>query len=154
MKNSLKQKSKSLLLFFGASFLLHLLWENLQAPLFEGFVSSKTHFLVCLYATATGDMIFMALIYVSLVCVHKNLWWILRKESYSHIATWVLPIIIGGLLAMSYELWAIYVEHRWEYGDMPLIPHLGVGIFPILQMIFIPLGTLKICQIVFQKNNF
>jgi hypothetical protein len=51
----------------------------------------------------------------------------------------VLPLIIGPLLAVSFELWAIYVEERWVYGErMPLIPVIGVGVFPLVQMIVIP----------------
>lgn len=44
--------------FFGGSFLFHLLWENLQAPLYKGYTSFAQHFGICLKATF-GDMVFM-----------------------------------------------------------------------------------------------
>jgi hypothetical protein len=45
--------------FFGYGFLLHLAWENAQAPLYEGFMeNAPQHLWACIYATATGDMAF------------------------------------------------------------------------------------------------
>jgi hypothetical protein len=45
--------------FFGYSFLLHLLWKNAQAPLYEGFTDDVAgHLRACFYVTATGDMDF------------------------------------------------------------------------------------------------
>ena len=43
--------------FFGYSFLLHLLWENAQAPLYEGFTDEPGQ-LWDFDAIATGDMAF------------------------------------------------------------------------------------------------
>lgn len=133
------------LVFFGSSFILHFIWELLQGPLYKDFVISFwQHFKACLFATTTGDMLFMITIYLILAIVHRNLWWIADKTNYSHIATWTLPLIIGALLAVSYELWAVYSVHRFAYGSMPVIPLLGVGLTPILQMMVIPIISLRI----------
>lgn len=42
--------------FFGGSFLLNLLWENLQAPLYVGYTSFAQHFWICFKATGCGSL--------------------------------------------------------------------------------------------------
>ncbi len=93
--------------FMGGGFILHLLWENLQAPLYASFTSLRDHFWICFKAA------------------------------------WAITLLIGVLLAVSFELWAVYVDQRWQYTQsMPLIPVLQVGLTPVLQMLIIPLVTL------------
>ena len=129
-------------IFFGGSFLLHLLWENLQAPLYKGFTSFQEHFWICFKAT-WGDLLFMLTIYAALAIVHRDPFWIADRVTYAHSTTWVIALLIGVLLAVNFELWAVYVDHRWQYTEaMPLIPILQVGLTPILQMLIIPLVTL------------
>lgn len=130
-------------LFFGGSFLLHLLWENLQAPLYAEFASFRDHFWVCFKAT-WGDLLFMFTIYAALAVVHRNLFWIADRSSCTHPATWIIAPLIGLLLAVSFELWAVYVDHRWQYTGMPMIPVLRVGLMPVLQMIVIPTAAIAI----------
>ena len=141
----LSRRLLSIAIFFGSSMLLHLLWENMQAPLFVGFESLSQHFWICLKATATGDMLFMLIIYATLALIHRDALWIAQRSSYTHPATWVLPILIGILLAVNMELWAVHVDHRWVYENtMPLIPVLQIGLTPILQMIVVPILTILI----------
>ncbi len=129
-------------LFFGSSLLLHLLWENLQAPLYVGFTSFRDHFWICFRAT-WGDLLFMLTIYMALAIMHRDPFWIADQSSYTHPATWIIALLIGVLLAVNFELWTINVDHRWQYTEaMPLIPILQVGLTPVLQMLIIPLITL------------
>lgn len=139
---------KELLAYFGSSFLLHLLWENLQAPLYTCFWEYPflQCFLICLKATATGDMLFMLTIYIALAVVHRDWLWVSKRGTYRHPATWLIALLIGLLLAMFFELWAVYVAHRWTYtAAMPLIPIIRVGFTPILQMAAIPLLAIFLC---------
>lgn len=137
---------KELLAYFGSSFLLHFLWENLQAPLYTCFWEYPfvQCLLICLKATATGDMLFMLTIYLALAVVHRDWFWVSKEAAYKHPATWLLAVFIGVLLAVSFELWAVHVVLRWQYASMPLLPIVQVGITPILQMIIVPLGVLLI----------
>lgn len=127
------------ILFFGSSFLLHLLWENLQAPLYQGYISFAQHFWICLRATLSGDMLFMLIIYAILALVHRNFFWPSDRTVYRRPITWIIALLVGTILAVSFEWWALSM-HRWVYGTMPIV--LGIGIFPILQMIIVPLMTL------------
>ena len=116
--------------------------ENLQAPLYEGFTSFRQHFWICFKAT-WGDLLFMLLIYVALAVLHRDMFWIADRSAYSNSATWIISLLIGALLAVSFEFWAVYVDHRWQYTEaMPLIPVLHIGLMPVLQVLFIPLAVL------------
>lgn len=130
--------------FFGVSFFLHLLWENLQSPLYSCYSTSSflQCFWICLKATITGDMLFTLTIYVALAFVHRDPFWIAARSVFGHPATWVLAVLVGVLLGISFELWAIHVSHRWTYATMPILPVLRIGITPVLQMIVVPLLTL------------
>ena len=124
--------------FFGGSFLLHLLWENLHAPLYAGFTSYREHFWIC-FKAAGGDFLFMLIIYVALAVVHRDPFWPANRLAYEHPATWIITPFVGALLAVGFELWAVYVDHRWQYAEtMPLIPVLLIGLTPVLQMIVVP----------------
>jgi hypothetical protein len=136
-----------LVLFFGSIFLMHWVWENAQMPLFEsGDASLWDTFAMCLLATATGDMLFMLTLYLTVAVIHKNFWWLSDRTVYSHPATWIVPSIIGVLLAVSFELWAVHAVERWEYSSMPLVPVIHVGVPPVLQMMVIPLAATTLCR--------
>lgn len=142
--HSVKERLRPLGIFFVAAFMMHLLWENLQAPLYEGFTSFQQHFWIC-FKAAWGDLLFMLAIYAALAALHRDLFWIADRSTYAHPATWIIAVLVGILLAVSFEYWAVNVDHRWEYtAAMPLLPFLHIGITPVLQMMVIPLGTLLI----------
>ena len=130
------------MLFLAVNFVLHLLWENLQAPLYQGYTSFAQHFGIC-FKAALGDMIFMGIIYGTLALLHRDILWIADQAAYARPSTWIVAVLTGLLLAVGFELWALST-HRWAYGAMPTI--LGIGIFPMLQMIAIPLITLSISR--------
>lgn len=133
-------------LYFITSFVLHLAWEILQMPLFALPPASYwENVQMCLFATATGDMAFMLILYLTVAAVHQELWWIGNRNRYRHIGTWTVPVLVGSLLAVCFELWAVYVVHRWKYASMPLVPIIRVGVTPLLQMIVVPVLTLGIC---------
>lgn len=128
--------------YVGSSFLLHFFWENLQAPLYAGFTSFHDHFWICFKAT-WGDLLFMFTIYATLAIMHRDPFWIADRAAYAHAATWVIALLIGILLAVSFELWAVHVAARWKYAEaMPLLPVVQVGLTPVLQMLLIPIASL------------
>jgi hypothetical protein len=133
-------------IFLASSFFLNLLWENLQAPLYAGFVSFLQHFWICFRAT-WGDLLFMSVIYAAIALIHRDFYWLVDRAAYAQAATWIIAILMGILLAANFELWAVYVDNRWQYSaSMPLIPVLQIGLTPVLQMIFIPLLVLSIAS--------
>lgn len=111
-------------------------------PLFEsGEAPFLSTFWMCLKATATGDMLFMLTLFLTISIIHKDLWWLSDSTTYLHPATWIIQVIVGILLAVSFELWAVYVVNRWVYASMPVLPIIGVGLTPLLQMTLIPIAS-------------
>lgn len=83
-------------------------------------------------------MLFMLTLYLTIALIHRSIGWACDRSAYSHPATWIVPVIIGVLLAVSFELWAVHVTNRWVYNSMPVIK---VGITPVLQMILTTLAA-------------
>ncbi len=55
-----------LAVWFGFSFVLHFVWEHVQMPLYGlQHVAFWDGVWICLFATATGDMLFMLIIFHS-----------------------------------------------------------------------------------------
>ena len=132
-----------IILYFIISFVLHFLWEKLQMPLYAVDWSFWECTLRCLYATATGDMAFMAVIYFALAFIHQDLFWVMDAKAFRHPATWVIAALLGLMLGTGFELWAVYVDHRWVYSAlMPMVPVVQVGLSPVLQMTLIPMAVL------------
>lgn len=124
--------------YFGGSFLLHLLWENLQAPLYAGYLSFTQHFWIC-FRAAWGDLVFMAIIYAMIAFMYQDIFWITDKKVLCRPVAWISVILIGIALAIGFEEWAILIAHRWSYSpSMPLLPLINVGLTPVAQMVVIP----------------
>ncbi len=126
-------------------------------PLYAGFpfssLGTREAFLRCLFATVTGDMLFMLVLYLTLAVIHENLGWSSDPAAYERPATWAVTPLVGSLLAVAFELWAVYVAHRWEYDSMPILPVVRVGLTPVLQMIVIPVVTIAVCRWTLPSND-
>jgi len=123
-----------LLLISIISFVLNLIWENLQAPLYQGYGNFWQHLSICSVASL-GDVLIILVLYFILVMVNKNIFWI-TKISKSDI---ILVVTLGFLIAVGIEKWALMIG-RWQYTEaMPMVPLLDVGLTPLLQMMLLPL---------------
>lgn len=129
-------KTRYILTLIVVAFLLHLLWENAQAPLFAGYSSFGQHLPICFFATI-GDVIFTLLIYLGVGLLKNDFEWIARinKRDIFVLAT------IGFFYAVGIE-WRALLFAKWNYAPaMPIIPWIKVGLTPIIQMtILLPLS--------------
>ncbi len=114
------------------AFLLHIVWENAQAPLYAGYQSFSLHFPVCFIGTV-GDVVITLLVLAFLR--------LLKKDNLQTAADFMALAIIGFIIAVFIEQNALLVG-KWNYAPtMPLIPYFQVGLAPILQMtILLPLS--------------
>lgn len=111
------------------AFILHIIWENAQAPLFQGYASFSQHFLACLFGTV-GDIAITLFVYVIVALLKNDFNWI-ASQNKKDIA---VLAVIGFFVAVGIE-WRALLSDRWAYNDaMPLIPYLKVGLLPIIQM--------------------
>lgn len=111
------------------AFILHFAWENIQAPLFQGYTSFFQHFPMC-FMGAVGDVVVTLFVYSIIALLKNNFSWIavLNKKDIIALA------IIGFFIAAGIE-WRALLFGNWAYSEtMPFIPYLKVGLAPILQM--------------------
>lgn len=129
------------MLIAGVSFLLNVAWENLQAPLYQGYSNFWQHFPICSVASL-GDVLIILVLYFVLAVINRDMLWI-KKISKGDV---ILIISLGALVAVGIEKWAL-ATLRWQYASaMPLIPYAEVGLLPVLQMIVLPVVTYYISK--------
>lgn len=109
--------------------IFHGTWEYLHLPLYTGYESLGSGWHLVVYATA-GDIAYTLLIACVLAAQKRRIDWIRAAErrDYATAAT------LGFFVALFVEYKALYL-HRWSYAaSMPMVPLLGVGLSPLLQM--------------------
>ena len=137
----MRKKILLFLLIAGVSFLLNVAWENLQAPLYQGYSNFWQHFPICSVASL-GDVLIILVLYFVLAVINRDMLWI-KKISKGDV---ILIISLGALVAVGIEKWAL-ATLRWQYASaMPLIPYAEVGLLPVLQMIVLPVVTYYISK--------
>ncbi len=114
------------------AFLLHLVWENAQAPLYAGYQSFSRHFPMCLMG-AIGD--------VGITLSVLALVWIFKKDTSWITTDFFMLAIIGFVIAVVIEQHAL-LTGKWSYAlAMPIIPSLKIGLVPAIQMtVLLPLS--------------
>jgi hypothetical protein len=138
---------KSLLFLISLTFVLNLVWENSQAFLYKGYENFWQHFEPCFIASF-GDILIVGVLYLLVSVILRDFYWFFNIQK-KHL---ILLSCLGGLIAVVIEWWAL-ITLRWEYGLMPAIPILGVGVLPVLQMIIIPPITFLIAGLLFKKKE-
>lgn len=119
-------RARTLGLIALIGFILHLVWENAQAPLYQGYVSFTQHFIPCLRATF-GDVFILFVIYFAQMMLTKDKDWIRNLQ----LSTVISTVLMGMGIAIIIE-WYALTTGRWEYAGMPVV--WGIGILPVLQM--------------------
>ncbi|HYF05752.1 MAG TPA: hypothetical protein VEA59_06305 [Patescibacteria group bacterium] len=115
------------------AFLLNLVWENAQAPLYQGYSSFWQHLPICTLG-ALGDVVIILVLYTLLALMHWNPAWIVNTSKSDLV--WLM--IFGVILAISIE-WYALGTNRWQYTSaMPLVPLFKAGLLPVLQMVLLP----------------
>lgn len=106
----------------------HYLWESLHVVLYTDY-EHLTTLSIELYATC-GDVMYVAFGLALLSVVRKTVGWVMAPTR----ADYVLLALIGLGIALFVEYKALMLG-RWVYTEaMPIIPLLGVGLSPIVQM--------------------
>lgn len=125
-----------LLLISAVSFSFHYTWENIHLLLYANY-EGLTDMPIVLYATF-GDVMYVigAVLFVSLL--KWRLDWLNDVTTSDVIGL----AVVGFAIAFFVEYKALVFE-RWTYTDaMPIIPLLGIGFSPVLQMtILLPLSV-------------
>ncbi len=123
--------------FFWVTFLVNFAWEISQGT--AGIFAPHGDFITALSRCAVaslGDVLIVLSIVMFMVIMTGTKMWFLHM----HIRSVLLLVVISLLAGVLVEWWGISTN-RWAYTSlMPLVPYLGVGIIPVLQMpILVPL---------------
>jgi hypothetical protein len=118
------------------SFLLHVVWEFLQVPLYAELAEMPHWEAVVLCTRATlGDvgMALAAFWVASLAARSRD--WLLRPSLIPVVAF----LAVGIILTIAFEYHATRIALRWTYAvAMPRMPPFGTGLSPLLQWLVIP----------------
>lgn len=112
---------KKIFSIFILSFFLNLIWENLHSLLYAGYMGGKITESILLRASA-GDAVIISFLVLPFLFAP-----IFKGKSW-------LIIPAGILISIYIELYALH-EGRWAYnGHMPIVPIIGVGLTPAIQL--------------------
>ena len=119
--------------------MLHFVWEWLHIPLYNNYDVLGSGWELTLWATA-GDVLYTLLILALVALIRGDPHWIQQPKENEYLAAGLL----GGLVACMVEYKAL-AFHRWAYAAaMPIVPVLGIGLSPLLQMILLTPAALYI----------
>ena len=132
---------KTFLTVAGTSLLLNLVWENLQAPLYQGYNNFWQHLPIC-FVASLGDVLIILVLYFVGAIIHRNIFWIAKMSR----ADVVLVITLGALIAVGIETWALQ-SGRWQYTSlMPLVSYVKIGLLPVMQLTLLPIPTFSLAS--------
>jgi len=131
----MKQTGFFYILIF-VSLALHVVWESLHVELYTGY-EHITGLPIVLYASL-GDVLYTFLA-LGVVALFRDL---PRALFSMHPRDYIGLAVLGFFISVFVEYKAFFFM-RWEYTDaMPIIPFLGIGLSPVLQMtILLPLSV-------------
>ncbi|WP_193175428.1 hypothetical protein [Oricola nitratireducens] len=118
------------------SFLLHFVWEYLQAPTYAGMTDLPHWEGVKLCTSATiGDVGFALTAFWIASAAARSRYWIIDPQPLHSL----LNLGAGIALTVGFEYYYTQVTMRWSYSDlMPMVPPFGTGLSPLLQWLAIP----------------
>jgi hypothetical protein len=106
---------------FIISFILNAIWENLHSVLYANYVGSKITEFILMRATLVDAIIVTIIVLPFLFLPH------LKNKSW-------LIILAGIVVSIFIEYWGLGTG-RWAYNSlMPIIPFLGIGLTPTIQL--------------------
>jgi len=119
---------------FGAAVLFNYPWELAQAPLYVGMENFRAAWWHC-FVASLGDGLLVLLIFVAGWVTLRRQAWFTQPGVHGYLLMLAMGLVIG----VSVEWIAVHLMERWTYtARMPLVPGLGVGIVPLLQMLVLP----------------
>lgn len=124
------------------SFLLHFVWEFIQAPTYAGMIEMNHWDGIKLCTAATfGDVGFALTAFIVTSISAGSRYWFATPTLWQVM----LYIAVGVALTVSFEYYYTNISLRWTYSElMPLVPPFGTGLSPLMQWIIIPLLTLGV----------
>lgn len=131
---------RALLALFGVAVGINYIWEMAQMPLYQNMpFDALSSWLIC-FRASLGDGVIVLAIWALGAAVYRRLDWF-RPVRPGSLAILVLS---GAAIAVAIEIHALATD-RWAYSDlMPLVPVFEVGLSPFVQLLVLPLLSMKL----------
>lgn len=124
---------KKILSIFIIAFILNIVWENLHSVFYANYMSGKITELILLRASLVDAFI---IVIITLPFVFFST---LKNKS-------LLIILVGILVSIFIEYWGLETG-RWVYNSLMLIiPVLGIGLTPAIQLGLLGYISFKITE--------
>lgn len=135
-----------LLWIFIAGFITNLIWENAQAPLYQGYQGFSQHFLVCFAASVVDASVIVAF-YLMGSLIRRNIFWLLKIT----VKDITLLLVLGVVTAIAFEKLALK-NATWDYDEkMPLI--FGLGLLPLVQLALLSFISIYLVKTFMQSKQ-
>ncbi|MDD5721020.1 MAG: hypothetical protein PHT16_01060 [Candidatus Pacebacteria bacterium] len=124
---------KKILSIFASAFILNVIWENLHSVFYANYMGGKITEIILLRASL-ADALIVAIITLPFIFYSP-----LKNKSW-------LIIFIGIIISIFIEYWGLGTG-RWAYNSlMPIIPVLGTGLTPTVQLGLLGYVSFKIAE--------
>ena len=128
------QMIRRLVALFVISVLLNFPWEVAQMPLYVEDGSWLEFALHCVIPSLGDGLIVMLIFCVGWAVQGRSDW-----TDQPGWAAYALMLTTGFSVAVIVEWVGFYGLNRWSYtASMPLLPGLGIGVVPVLQILILP----------------
>lgn len=136
--------------FFLLAVPLHLTWEVAQISAYDFPEAGLVKNAIGCFLPSLGDGLMTLMIYWGGWLVFRESHWILSPGAMGYL----FMLAAGLILAVAVEWNALYRTGAWAYGEeMFLVPGLGVGFLPVLQMLILPPLTAFLLQWLWKKRK-
>lgn|SRR5574341_2123847 len=129
---------------------LNLAWEVAQITAYDFAETNLMTVVIGCFVPSLGDGLMTLMIYWTGWLLFRDWQWILHSGTSGYL----LMIGAGLILAVLVEWNALYRTGAWGYNErMIVVPILGVGLLPVLQMVALPPATVVLVQRIRRKSK-
>lgn len=129
---------------------LNLIWEVAQVSAYDFPESNLMKDLIGCFLPSLGDGLMTLMIYWTGWLAFREAKWILKPGFKGYL----LMLGTGVILALVVEWNALYRTGAWTYSElMLLVPIVGVGLLPILQMMILPPTVALLVQRIWKNRK-
>jgi len=148
-KHSYVSELRFLLLLFLLSVAVNYIWEMLQMPLYEGMpFDTIDSWRMCLKASIGDGFIILAIWTIGRILFGSCQWFAPLSRGRAAVL-----FVSGIAIAVIIELHALRTG-RWAYSSlMPVLPLIDTGLSPVLQLLILPLISMKAAHFVFTRHH-
>lgn len=119
---------------FVVAVVLNYLWERVQSQLYIGPNGADIAWWLCFVASLVDGLFVLLILGVGWVVFGRSDWY-----EQAGIRGYLVMLASGVAISVVVEWTTVYLMHWWTYSErMPLVPGLGIGVTPLIQMLVLP----------------